>query len=161
MKKIFLYAIALVFMCSCGDEPKPVPPSYDRLLTFVECAPSLESLAKMALAVEGHVASSAADFYGEELPDSFVASRDRFHATVENEILKFKKGHFVELRTVVYGSAADVAGTAWNEAGKNAMHGLLKQCSAALYIDGQRACDPPYSVRKRYEQAKEKVYGQM
>ena len=115
----------------------------------------------MALAVEGNVASSAADFYGEELPDSFVASRDRFHTTVENEILKFKKGHFVELRTVVYESAADVAGTAWNEAGKNAMHGLLKQCSAALYIDGQRACDPPYSVRKRYEQAKEKVYGQM
>lgn len=159
MKKIFFYAIALVLMCSCGDEPKPVPPSYDRLLTFVECAPSLESLANLALAVEGHVASSAADFYGEELPDSFVASRKRFYATVENEILKFRNGHFVELRTVVYECAARVKGTAWNEAGKDAMRSLLKQCSAALYIDGQRACDPPYSVRKRYEQAKEKVKG--
>ena len=110
----------------------------------------------MALAVEGRVTSAAATCYKNELPDDFIAARDSFYVAVEQRIACFREGHFVELRTALYEKAAQVNVDAVNADGTKAMKQLLKRCSAALYIDGQRACDPPASVRERYEQAKRK-----
>ena len=158
MKKTFTYIIALGFLCSCSDEPLVVQrPSYNLLTPLVECAPTLESLAVMALAVEGRVTSAAATCYNNELPDDFIAARDSFYVAVEQRIACFREGHFVELRAALYEKAAQVNVDAVNADGTKAMMQLLKRCSAALYIDGQRACDPPASVRKRYEQAKRKA----
>ena len=162
MKKILSLIIALCFLCSCNEDvPVESRPSYNLLTPLVECAPSLESLAVMALAVEGRVASAAATFYNNELPDDYIASRDRFYAAVEQRMAGFREGHFVELRTVLYEKAAQVSAAAENADGAKAMKQLLKRCSAALYIDGQRACDPPAAVRERYAQAKEKALNEL
>ena len=159
MKKLFLPIITLALLCSCGSDEQPVVhrPSYNLLLPFVEAAPSLESLAVAALSIEGSVAGSAAACYGDELPDDFIASRDSFYVVVDRKFAGFRKGHFVELRTALYERAAAVCEAAESKEGAVAMRDLLKRCSAALYIDGQRACDPPKSVRERYEQAKRKL----
>ena len=158
MKKILSLIIALCFLCSCNEEvPVVKRPSYNLLTPLVECAPSLESLAVMALAVEGRVASAAATFYNNELPDDYIASHDRFYAAVEQRMAGFREGHFVELRTALYEKAAQVSAAAVNDEGAKGMKQLLKRCSAALYIDGQRACDPPAAVRERYAQAKEEA----
>jgi len=158
MKKILSLIIALCFLCSCNEEvPVVKRPSYNLLTPLVECAPTLESLAVMALAVEGRVTSAAATCYKNELPDDFIAARDSFYVAVEQRIACFREGHFVELRTALYEKAAQVNVDAVNADGTKAMKQLLKRCSAALYIDGQRACDPPASVRERYEQAKRKA----
>ena len=158
MKKILSLIIALCFLCSCNEDvPVESRPSYNLLTPLVECAPSLESLAVMALAVEGRVASAAATCYQNELPDDFIAARDSFYVAVEQRIACFREGHFVELRAALYEKAAQVNVDAVNADGTKAMMQLLKRCSAALYIDGQRACDPPADVRERYEQAKRKA----
>ena len=158
MKKIFSCIIALCMLSSCSKEATVAPrPSYNLLIPVVEHAPSLESLATMALSVEGRVASAAATYYAEGLPDDYMASRDSFYVAVEKKMATFRKGHFVELRTVLYEKAAEVLATIDNPDGVAAMKHLLKRCSAVLYIDGQRACDPPKSVRERYEQAKRKT----
>ncbi len=157
MKKIVLLIIALGVMCSCGSDEQPVHrPSYNLVMPLVEAAPTLESLAAMALSVEGSVAAAAATCYGDGLPDDFIASRDSFYVVVERKMTGFRKGHFVELRTALYERAAVVCEVAENKEAADAIRALLKRCSAALYIDGQRACDPPKSVRERYEQAKRK-----
>ena len=157
MKKLFLPIIALAFLCSCGSDEQPVVhrPSYNLLLPFVEAAPTLESLTVMALSIEGSVAAAAATCYGDELPDDFIASRDSFYVVVDRKFAGFRKGHFVELRTVLYERAAAVCGAAESKVAVDAIRALSKRCSAALYIDGQRACDPPKKVRERYEEAKE------
>ena len=158
MKKLFLPIITLALLCSCGSDEQPVHrPSYNLLLPFVEAAPTLESLTVMALSIEGSVAGSAAACYGDELPDDFIASRDSFYVVVDRKFAGFRKGHFVELRTALYERAAAVCGAAESKVAADAIRALSKRCSAALYIDGQRACDPPKSVRERYEQAKRKL----
>ena len=68
-----------------------------------------------------------------------------------------QQGHFVELRTTLYESAATVCRQARNEVELNAVKKLARRCSAALYIDGQRACDPPKKVRDKYETARETI----
>ena len=158
MKNFFYCIISLLLLTACGGEERVVQrPMYNLLLPYVEYTGSLESLAKLALAIEGNVAAKAAECYGDELPQEFTASRERFLAAVDSKLAEFKKGHFVELRTVLYESAAEVYAKTASEAGRTAMRNMLKHCSAALYIDGQRACDPPAAVRERYAKAKEKV----
>jgi len=158
MKKFLLCIIALCILASCSEEEPVVHrPSYNLVLPFVEAATSLESLAVMALSIEGSVAAAAATCYGDELPDDFIASRDSFYVVVDRKFAGFRKGHFVELRTALYERAAAVCEVAENKEAADAIRALSKRCSAALYIDGQRACDPPKSVRERYEEAKRKL----
>ena len=160
MKRLFPSIIALLFLSSCGgDEPVLHRPAYNLVLPVVEAAPSLESLAVVALAAEGSVAGVAAECYGEELPEDFIASRERFYAVVNRKFAEHKKGHFVEQRTLLYETAAQLFSSAGNVEGTEAMQALLKRCSAALYIDGQRACDPPAVVRKKYAKAKAAAQG--
>ena len=158
MKNFFYCIISLLLLTACGGEERVVQrPMYNLLLPYVERTNSLESLAKLALGIEGNVAAKAAECYGDELPQEFIASRERFLAAVDSKLAEFKKGHFVELRTVLYESAAVMSEKAGSAVERNAMRNLLKHCSAELYIDGQRACDPPAAVRERYAQAKEKA----
>lgn len=158
MKKLFLSALLLSLLCACGsEEPVVKRPSYDPLLPLVGAASSLESLAVIALCVEGSAADAAAIAYGDELPQEFVESRGRFRAAVDEKLVQFRHGHFVELRTALYECAAAVGKEAVSEAELKGMKEVLGLCSAALYINGQRACDPPASVRKRYEEAKKAV----
>ena len=158
MKKFLLCIIALCILASCSEEEPVVHrPSYNLVMPFVEAATSLESLAVMALSVEGSVAGAAATCYGDELPDDFIASRDSFYVVVERKFATFRKGHFVELRTALYERAATVNAAMDDAVSAAAVKRLLKRCSAALYIDGQRACDPPAAVRKKYEEAKRKL----
>ena len=156
MKRLFYSIIALLFLTACG-EPEAVVhrPAYNLVLPFVEAAPSLESLATVALVAEGSVSVAEAVCYEGELPDDFVASRERFYAAVDRKFAEHRVGHFVEQRTLLYKKAAQLYGTAENVDGLNAMKELLKRCSAALYIDGQRACDPPAAVRREYAKAKD------
>ena len=161
MKKLLPYIVALCLLCSCGEEEPVVKrPSYDPLLPLVEAATSLESLAVIALCIEGSAADAAAVAYEGELPREFVDSRERFYFAVEKKLASFRHGHFVELRTVLYECAAIVCKEAASEAELDAVKSLATRCSAALYIDGQRACDPPKSVREKYEQARGKVKGE-
>lgn len=155
MKKFLLPIISLGFLCSCGDGEAVVHrPSYNLVMPIVERAPSLESLAVIALGVEGGVSGAVAACYGDTLPGDFIASRERFYDVVNKRLAGFRRGHFVELRTVLYETAAGVYATAGNVEAANGVRALLKRLSATLYIDGQRACDPPLKVRKRYEAAK-------
>ena len=156
MKKLLIPIIALSLLCACSsEEPVVKRPSYDPLMPLVDAATSLENLAVIALCIEGSAADAAAIAYGDELPREFVDSRDRFYAAVDEKLTGFKQGHFVELRTMLYESAATVCSHATSEAELNAVKSLAKHCSAALYIYGQRACDPPKSVRDRFEAARE------
>lgn len=156
MRKIFPIVVASLLLTACGRDERVVQrPMYNLLLPYVEYTGSLESLARLALGIEGRVAAMAAECYGDELPQEFIASRERFVAAVDSKLTEFKKGHFVELRTVLYESAARMYARADSTSQLAAMHDLLKHCSATMYIDGQRACDPPLAVRKRYEQAKQ------
>ena len=158
MKKLFIPIIALSLLCACSsEEPVVKRPSYDPLMPLVDAATSLENLAVIALCIEGSAADAAAIAYGDELPREFVDSRDRFYAAVDEKLTGFKQGHFVELRTTLYESAATVCRQAGNEVELNAVKKLARRCSAALYIDGQRACDPPKKVRDKYETARETI----
>lgn len=158
MKNFFLLTVALSLLCACGgEEPVVKRPSYDPLMPLVETATSLESLAVIALCIEGSAADAAAIAYDGELPQEFVDSRRRFYAAVDERLACFKHGHFVELRTALYECAAMVCGEAASEADLAAVKSMATRCSAALYIDGQRACDPPRKVRERYEEAREKL----
>ena len=156
MKKLFLPIMTLSLLCSCGgEEPVVKRPTYDPLIPLVETSTSLQSLAVIALCAEGSAADAASIAYDGECPQEFEESRGRFLAAVDAKLAAFKQGHFVELRTMLYESAATVCSHATSEAGLNAVKNLAKHCSASLYIDGQRACDPPKSVRDRYEAARE------
>ena len=158
MKNFFLLTVALSLLCACGgEEPEVKRPSYDPLMPLVETATSLESLAVIALCIEGSAADAAAIAYNGELPQEFVDSRTRFNAAVYERLAGFKRGHFVELRTVFYECAAKVCKEAASEAELDAVKSMVQRCSAALYIDGQRACDPPKNVCDRYEEARGKV----
>ena len=156
MKRLFLSIITLSLLCACGsEEPVINRPSYDPLLPLVEAATSLENLAVIALCIEGSAADAADIAYDGELPAEFVASRDRFYAVVDEKLAGFKQGHFVELRTTLYESATKVCRLATSDAELNAVKKMAKRCSAMLYIDGQRACDPPKKAREKYETARE------
>ena len=156
MKKLFLPIMTLSLLCSCGGEETVVKrPTYDPLIPLVEAATSLHSLTVIALCAEGSVADAASIAYEGERPQEFEESRGRFLAAVDAKLAAFKQGHFVELRTSLYECAATVCNHATSEAELNAVKNLAKHCSAALYIDGQRACDPPKSIRDRYEAARE------
>ena len=158
MKNFLLPVVLLSLLCACGsEEPVVKRPSYDPLLPLVGAASSLESLAVIALCVEGSAADAAAIAYADELPQEFVESRGRFRAAVDEKLVQFRHGHFVELRTALYECAAVVGKEAVSEAELKGVKEMLGLCSAALYINGQRACDPPASVRKRYEEAKKAV----
>ena len=158
MKNFFYCIISLFLLTACGKDERVVErPMYNLLLPYIEYTNSLESLTKLALGIEGKVSSMAAECYGQELPQEFIASRERFLAAVDSKLSEFRKGHFVELRTVLYESAAQMYAKADDQAALTAMRDLLKHCSAAVYIDGQRACDPPLAVREKYEEAKGKV----
>ena len=158
MKNFFLLTVAFSLLCACGgEEPVVKRPSYDPLVSLVESATSLESLAVIALCIEGSAADAAAIAYEGELPQEFVDSRTRFYAAVDERLAGFKQGHFVELRTVLYECAAKVCKEAAGEAELAAVKSMATRCSAALYIDGQRACDPPKKVREKYEEARGNV----
>ena len=158
MKNFFLLTVAFSLLCACGgEEPVIKRPSYDPLVSLVESATSLESLAVVALCIEGSAADAAAIAYDGELPQGFVDSRTRFYDVVDKKLEGFKRGHFVELRTVLYECAAKVCKETASDAELDAVRKMATRCSAALYIDGQRACDPPKKVRERYEQARGKV----
>ena len=152
MKKTFLLIAFCCVLCICCSER----PSYDDAIEEYEDIESYEVFARFIFETEGRVAGAAARCYGEELPADFIASRDSFYSIVDKRIVGYRKGHFVEQRTVLYEQAAAVIAAAENAEGVAAIKQLLKRCSAALYIDGQRVCDPPKSVRERYEQAKRK-----
>ena len=161
MKKVLSSVLALCLLCSCGDEEPVVKrPSYDPLMPLVEAATSLESLAVIALCIEGSAADAAAVVYESELPQEFVDSRARFYAAVEEKLAGFKHGHFVELRTALYECAAMVCKETASDAELDAVREMATRCSATLYIEGQRACDPPKNVREKYEQARGKVKGE-
>ena len=148
----------MCLLCSCGETETVVKrPSYDPLMPLVEAATSLESLAVIALCIEGSAADAAAVAYESELPQEFVDSRARFYAAVEEKLAGFKQGHFVELRTALYECAAMVCKETASDAELDAVREMATRCSAALYIEGQRACDPPKKVREKYEQARGKV----
>ncbi len=152
MRNLFLSFVVCCFVClSCG-----VHPTYDDAIEAVQDIESYEDFARFVFETEGRVAGEAAVCYGGKLPPEFIASRDSFYAVVDRRLCEFKKGHFVELRTVLYEQAAAVLGTLENAQAADAVTALLKRCSAALYIDGQRVCDPPLAVRRRYEEAKRK-----
>lgn len=158
MKNFFLLTATLFLLCACsGNEPVIKRPSYDPLMPLVEAATSLESLAVIALCIEGSAADAAAVAYESELPQEFVDSRARFYAAVEEKLAGFKHGHFVELRTALYECAATVCKEAVSDAELDAVRKMATRCSATLYIEGQRACDPPKNVREKYEQARGKV----
>ena len=158
MKNFFLLTVAFSLLCACGgEEPVVKRPSYDPLVSLVESATSLESLAVIALCIEGSAADAAAVAYEGEQPQEFVDSRTRFYDVVDKKLEGFKRGHFVELRTVLYECAAKVCKEAAGEAELAAVKSMATRCSAALYIDGQRACDPPKKVREKYEQARGNV----
>ena len=160
MKNFLLSVVFLSLLCACGsEEPVVKRPSYDPLLPLVGAASSLESLAVIALCAEGSAADAAAIAYDGELPQEFVESRGRFRAAVDEKLAQFRQGHFVELRTVLYECAAVVCKEAVSEAELKGVKDMVRHCSAELYINGQRACDPPASVRKRYEAAKEALQG--
>ena len=152
MRNLFLSFVVCCFVClSCG-----VHPTYDDAIEAIQDIESYEDFARFVFATEGRVAGAAARCYGEELPAEFITSRDSFYSIVDKRIVGYRVGHFVEQRTVLYEQAAAVIAAAENAEGVAAIKQLLKRCSAALYIDGQRVCDPPKSVRERYEQAKRK-----
>ena len=152
MRNLFLSFVVCCFVClSCG-----VHPTYDDAIEAIQDIESYEDFARFVFATEGRVAGAAARCYGEELPAEFITSRDSFYSIVDKRIVGYRRGHFVEQRTVLYEQAAAVIAATENAEGVAAIKQLLKRCSAALYIDGQRACDPPKSVRERYEQAKRK-----
>ena len=158
MKNFFLLTVAFSLLCACGgEEPVVKRPSYDPLMPLVEAATSLESLAVIALCIEGSAADAAAVAYESELPQEFVDSRARFYAAVDEKFASFKQGHFVELRTALYECAATVCKEAVSDAELDAVRKMATRSSATLYIEGQRACDPPKNVREKYEQARGKV----
>ena len=152
MKKTFLLIAFCCVLCICCSER----PSYDDAIDDIEDIESYEEFARFIFETEGRVAGAATRCYGEELPADFIASRDSFYSIVDKRIVGYRRGHFVEQRTVLYEQAAAVLGTLESARAADAVTALLKRCSAALYIDGQRVCDPPKSVRERYEQAKRK-----
>ena len=152
MKRFLLSVVVCGLACiGCSERP-----SYDDAISDIEDVESFDEFAKFVLETEGQVAGAAVRCYGEDLPPEFIASRDSFYSIVDKRIVEYRVGHFVELRTVLYEQAAAVLGTLENAQAADAVTALLKRCSAALYIDGQRVCDPPKSVRERYEQAKRK-----
>ena len=152
MKRNLLLIVLGCVLCICCAER----PSYDDAINDIEDLESFEEFARFILETEGQVSGAAARCYGEDLPPEFIASRDSFYSIVDKRIVEYRVGHFVEQRTVLYEQAAAVLGTLDNAQAAEAVSALLKRCSAALYIDGQRVCDPPKSVRERYEQAKRK-----
>ena len=150
MKKAFLSILLCSVMCICCGER----PSYDDAIEDIEKIESYEEFARFIFETEGSVASAAARCYGEDFPPEFIASRDGFYSIVDERIMEYRRGHFVEQRIVLYEQAVVVCEKLGNIESANAVKALLKHCSAALYIDGQRVCDPPLAVRKRYEEAK-------
>ena len=140
-------------MCAACKES----PSYDDALSEMENVESYEVFVKFVFETEGRVSSAAATCYGDTLPNEFIASRDSFYTVIDRRLAEFKKGHFVQLRTVLYENAAAIYPVVEAPEGVNAVNALLKRWSAAVYIDGQRVGDPPLAVRERYEQAKEKA----
>ena len=153
MKKIFLSIALCCSLCICCGER----PTYDDAIEGMQEIESFEAFARFIFETEGCVAGAASVCYGNELPQEYVLSRDSFYVLVDKRLAEYRKGHFVELRTVLYESAAAACGVVKNAEGANAVKALLKHCSAAVYIDGQRVCDPPLAVRSRYEEAKEKA----
>lgn len=152
MKRFLLSVVVCGLACiGCSECP-----SYDDAISDIEDVESFEEFARFVLETEGQVVGAAAKCYGEDLPPEFIVSRDSFYSIVDKRIAEYRVGHFVELRTVLYEQAAAVLGTLENAQAADAVTALLKRCSAALYIDGQRVCDPPKSVRERYEKAKRK-----
>ena len=151
MKKFLFTTIAIFFLCACGGDKQAADRISLMIATYsMEGAASLQEFALQAF----DVVRRASD---DNLSD---VARDGFYAVVDKKLQEFKKGHFVELRTVLYESAAVAYAKAENVRERDAISELLKYCSAAVYIDGQRVCDPPAAVRERYEQAKEKAMRQ-
>ena len=150
MKKILLSVTAVLLLCACNGGSRQ---SNSRLSFMIDAyameqASSFPEFARLAFDAVG---SMPVDCSGDS------TLYNRFYAAVDKKLNQFRKGHFVELRTVLYESAAVAYAKAGNDAELAAMRDLLEYCSAAVYIDGQRACDPPLAVRERYEQARGKV----
>ena len=153
MKKILLSVTAVLLLCACNGGSGQ---SNSRLSFMIDAyameqASSFPEFARLAFDAVG---SMPVDCSGDS------TLYNQFYAAVDKKLKQFRNGHFVELRTVLYESAAVAYAKAGNDAELAAMRDLLEYCSAAVYIDGQRACDPPLAVRERYEQAKEKAMRQ-
>ena len=90
MKNFFLLTVAFSLLCACGgEEPVVKRPSYDPLVSLVESATSLESLAVVALCIEGSAADAAAIAYDGELPQGNIqpAALPGQHQIVVEEVL--------------------------------------------------------------------------
>ena len=79
--------------------------------------------------------------------DSMVSLADRFFSG--------NTCHFVEKRTVLYNGAAESYKMVRNYKELQLVKEYVEKYSVMAYVDGERACDPPVSVREAYAIARE------
>ena len=90
------------------------------------------------------------------LRDSLYAVRADFFRSADDVFGKFT-GHFVEKRIMLYEKAAERYEKVGTREELEAVEAVVKRFSAMAYVDGQRVCDPPASLRKAYTTAKAKA----
>lgn len=117
-----------------------------------------KSVIMQAFDIESALSRSMSD-YGENIPAELSSLQAQFYNVLNEKLVTFASGHFVELRTVIYNEAADAYSSAQTISQLRALEHLQQHCSSMVYIDGQRACDPPADVRRAYHAAKKLAQG--
>lgn len=169
MKKCLpVLIITALFATSCSDVFEKQLKIYDKAFDDLEDADDLPALVTEALDTGAEIAfitekvtdeereELKSDYAGEyeTMIDSVKAARDNYFSRVD-ELFKEYIYNFIELRTILYQMAADRYCKAESLEELNSIKEIIKRYSALSFVESQRACDPPASIRKAYEETKE------
>lgn len=87
------------------------------------------------------------------MQDSVYAVRRAYYSVADSMFASFT-GHFVEKRIVLYKKAIQYYNKVKSADELVAADEAVKRFSAMAYVDGQRLCDPPQTIRHEYDSIK-------
>lgn len=163
-----LLFIVAFFTASCNDMFEKQLKIYDNAIDDLEDIEDFQTLIHKTLDTETKIATLIAKTKDEEkeelekeygdsykaILDSVSNIREDYYSQVDRLFLEYTF-NFVERRTLLYKIAADrYCKTEYIEE-LDAIKEIIKRYSKLSFVESQRSCDPPESVRKEYETQKE------
>lgn len=168
MKKRIQFLLPLMALCAgCSNLFEEQLDIYENAITELNETGTLESLIDNVFNTETAIAGKLANHSEEEdealqetLGEEYRIMKDSVHAVrvvyyrVADSLFGIQSSHFVEKRILLYEKAAGCFDKAKSVEELVAVDEALKRYSAMAYKDGQRVCDPPVTIRSRYDSIK-------
>lgn len=163
--RLFASALTLLSITACGDFREQPVEIYSSAMDSVGRNPSLESVTYNLLNAELESRRYISSLTAEEKTELLFDTLDEYYvksADLRKEIFALAESaysashmHFIEKRTILYRTATEFYGRVKGLDELTAVKEIVEHYSKLSYVDGQRFCDPPADVRKRYKEAQD------